>query len=277
MKPNFTGEVNLFPEGCQNEDKKICHLKGQLTFVSPRDGTVWQTKEWVGESPWVKGKLKTGTTDGTSIPLIAQPFIGRPYDLSYLKAAIIHDHYCYEENNIRRWQDTHLMFYDALIALKVDKRRAKLMYFAVYSFGPKWKFEEKPDYQISFKDGISSENLSGIKSYALAPSLKDKENEPEINLMQSDAMTVKRSKKRKKPSPTIIRTKKENYDSKKFKQRVSDISEVINTNPEITLEELEAMAREYDPKNFQPEPANLPPQSRASELWLYNIDINDRD
>ena len=80
----------------------------------------------------------SGTTDGASIPEWAQPIIGKPYDESYLKAAIIHDHYCYEENHVRTWRQTHRMFYDALIDLGVDQIKAKIMYAAVYIGGPKW-------------------------------------------------------------------------------------------------------------------------------------------
>ena len=48
---NLTGEVTLFPEGYQDTPSRICKLKGQLTFVSPRKDSngkdvIWKTKEW---------------------------------------------------------------------------------------------------------------------------------------------------------------------------------------------------------------------------------------
>lgn len=128
----FSGELTLFPEGCEHTKSRLCKLDGTLTYTSSRNGMVWQTDEWVD------GNDKSGTTDGASIPTWAQPIIGDQYDESYLKAAIVHDHYCYDENQVRSWRDTHLMFYDALLDLGVDKIKAKVMYFAVYWKGPKW-------------------------------------------------------------------------------------------------------------------------------------------
>lgn len=128
----FTGELKLFPEGCQHTNKRICKLKGLLTYKSSENNLVWQTDEWQD------GNGESGTTDGASIPGWAQPIIGDPYDPSYLKAAIVHDHYCYEENHVRSWRETHRMFYDALVDLGVDIRKAKIMYFAVYLGGPRW-------------------------------------------------------------------------------------------------------------------------------------------
>ena len=128
----FSGELKLFPEGCQKTKARICKLKGLLTYSSSRNELVWQTDEWED------GNGESGTTDGASIPKWAQPIIGDQYDESYLKAAIIHDHYCYDENRVRPWRETHRMFYDALIDLGVNKVKAKIMYFAVYWKGPKW-------------------------------------------------------------------------------------------------------------------------------------------
>lgn len=128
----FSGELLLFPDGCQKTNAKICKLKGLLTYTSSRNNLVWQTDEWIDDN------LESGTTDGASIPLWAQPIIGDAYDPSYLKAAIVHDHYCYRENRVRSWRETHRMFYDALVDIGVDGTKAKIMYFAVYLGGPKW-------------------------------------------------------------------------------------------------------------------------------------------
>ncbi len=132
---NFSGEFKLVPEGCQNAPERICRLQGRISYRSD-NGLVWQTAEWKDENG------KSGTTDGASIPTWAQPIIGDQYDSSYLKAAIIHDHYCYKENWVRTWQETHRMFYDALVDLGIDKTKAKVMYFAVYWKGPRWTWEE---------------------------------------------------------------------------------------------------------------------------------------
>ncbi|WP_060613809.1 DUF1353 domain-containing protein [Pseudomonas brassicacearum] len=128
----FTGELKLLPEGCQFTKERKCQLGSMLTFKSP-NGLVWQTDIWKA------GNHESGTTDGASIPKWAQPIIGDAYDASFLKAAIVHDHYCYEENRVRSWVETHRMFYYALIDLGIDKVKAKTMYFAVFTFGPHWR------------------------------------------------------------------------------------------------------------------------------------------
>ncbi len=128
----FSGELILEPEGCQQSDTKICKLGSELRY-DQGNGLVWQTNKWTGNG-------KSGTTDGASIPGWAQWLIGDPYDSSYLKAAIVHDHYCYPENQVRTWQQTHRMFYDALIDLKIDKIKAKTMYYAVIIGGPRWNY-----------------------------------------------------------------------------------------------------------------------------------------
>ena len=75
-------------------------------------------------------------TDGASIPRIAWSFIGGPFEGQYRKAAIIHDVACVERT--RSWQVTHRAFYTGMRAAGVDEADAKVMYAAVYHFGPRW-------------------------------------------------------------------------------------------------------------------------------------------
>jgi hypothetical protein len=74
-------------------------------------------------------------TDGASVPsalwALYPPFTG-----NYRSAAVIHDFYC--DNKERTWQDTHKVFYFAMRAAHVDETTAKVMYSAVYLFGPRW-------------------------------------------------------------------------------------------------------------------------------------------
>jgi len=83
-------------------------------------------------------QLETTTgyqTDGASVPealwALYPPFTG-----NYRQAAVIHDYYC--DNKQRTWQDTHKVFYYAMRAANVDEKTAKIMYGAVYLFGPRW-------------------------------------------------------------------------------------------------------------------------------------------
>jgi hypothetical protein len=83
----------------------------------------------------VRGACREARRSAT-IPSWARPFVGGPFDPSYIKAAVIHDHYC--DRHVRPWRSTHRAFYDALIALGLDTAKAKVMYYAVYLGGPKW-------------------------------------------------------------------------------------------------------------------------------------------
>ena len=128
----FEGDLYLYPDNCWDSPEGVCKLGSMLTYTSP-NSKVWQTDVWSSD------KAKSGTTDGATIPRWAQKIIGKPYDEAYLKAAIVHDHYCYKENHVRSWRETHRMFYDALIDLGIGILKAKTMYYAVYLRGPKWQ------------------------------------------------------------------------------------------------------------------------------------------
>ena len=129
---SIEGELVLYPQGCQSKAGGICKLGSELTYTSSRNRLVWKTNAWSSD------EAQSGTTDGASIPKWARPIIGEPYEGAYLKASIIHDHYCYKENHVRSWRDTHRMYYDAMLDSGVDSNKAKVMYFAVYLAGPKW-------------------------------------------------------------------------------------------------------------------------------------------
>ncbi|MET3453801.1 DUF1353 domain-containing protein [Pseudomonas kilonensis] len=79
---------------------------------------------------------KDTITDGASIPRVAWSVIGAPFEGQYRKAAIIHDVACVERT--RDWRATHRAFYTAMRAAGVGETQAKIMYAAVYHFGPRW-------------------------------------------------------------------------------------------------------------------------------------------
>lgn len=116
----FEGDLVLLPNGCQATGQ--CTLKNKLRFTDSA-GVVWEAKAGL-------------VTDGASIPGIFQPFVGRPFEDDFIKAAVVHDHYC--DRHVRPWRQTHRVFYEGLIAQSVSKAKAKVMYFAVYLGGPKW-------------------------------------------------------------------------------------------------------------------------------------------
>lgn len=116
----FEGTLELIPQGCERSGQ--CTLKNALRYTDPAN-IVWEAKANL-------------VTDGASIPAIFQPFIGKPFDPSFIKAAVIHDHYC--DRHVRPWRQTHHVFYDGLVYQGVPIAKAKIMYFAVYLGGPKW-------------------------------------------------------------------------------------------------------------------------------------------
>lgn len=119
-RADFIGALEFTPAGC--ETARRCKLAFDFGYVDPK-GIGWQAN--AGDD-----------TDGATIPDWAQPLVGTGFDRSFVKAAAIHDHYVV--NHVRTWQQTHLMFYDALIDSGVPVTKAQIMYFAVLAGGPRW-------------------------------------------------------------------------------------------------------------------------------------------
>jgi hypothetical protein len=72
-------------------------------------------------------------TDGASIPSLfwtTHP----PLTDKYLSAA---SSMTTSRTQSRSWQDTHNVFYEAMLTAGVDGRTAKVMWAAVYNFGPR--------------------------------------------------------------------------------------------------------------------------------------------
>jgi hypothetical protein len=87
-----------------------------------------------------KGKLwavPAGTVvDGASIPQAFWSVIGGPFEDKYRDASVIHDHFC--DTKTDSWENVHLVFYNGMRARGVGSIKAKIMYAAVYNFGPRW-------------------------------------------------------------------------------------------------------------------------------------------
>ena len=80
---------------------------------------------------------KGSVVNGASIPQAFWTVIGGPFEGRYRNASVTHDVACVEQRE--RWEDVHLMFYEACRCGGVDERKAKLLYYAVYRFGPRWE------------------------------------------------------------------------------------------------------------------------------------------
>ncbi|WP_170156987.1 DUF1353 domain-containing protein [Roseimicrobium gellanilyticum] len=80
--------------------------------------------------------LKGSTINGASIPKAFWCTVGGPYEGAYREASVFHDIACDEKK--ARWQDVHRMFYTGMRCSGVSESKSKVMYTAVYRFGPRW-------------------------------------------------------------------------------------------------------------------------------------------
>lgn len=113
----FVGKLVLEPR-----NKPYYEVMQDFSFID-KDGHKWTTR-------------KGYKTDGASIPRLLWSVIGDPYGGGYIKSAVIHDQAC--DDRDRTWQETHRVFFDAMIEEGVNPTKAYIMYAAVYNYGPRW-------------------------------------------------------------------------------------------------------------------------------------------
>ncbi|MGA7458087.1 MAG: DUF1353 domain-containing protein [Methyloceanibacter sp.] len=122
-------------------------------------------------------------TDGASVPAalwaLYPPFTG-----NYRSAAVIHDYYCDSEE--RSWQDTHKVFYFAMRAAHVDESTAKVMYSAVYMFGPRWGPGTQPGQHSAAIKATPEQQAKVVKDLQ---ALVDKEN-PDLDVLLNEARRI---------------------------------------------------------------------------------------
>jgi hypothetical protein len=113
-------------------------FEGEL-LLRPLDGThmeLMQDFSFIDSTGRLWKAPKGYRTDGASIPRALWSVVGSPFTGLYLRAAVVHDVYCYLKS--REWKLVHQTFYDAMISGGVTPRQAKVMYYAVLRFGPRW-------------------------------------------------------------------------------------------------------------------------------------------
>ncbi len=122
-------------------------------------------------------------TDGASVPsalwALYPPFTG-----SYRSAAVIHDYYC--DNKERSWQDTHKVFYFAMRAANVAEQTAKIMYSAVYLFGPRWGPGTRPGQRHARVAATPEQQEQVVRELE---ALVEKEN-PDLDRLLEDARRI---------------------------------------------------------------------------------------
>ena len=100
----------------------------RMTLLEPFEYVDSRKERWVAP--------KGSVIDGASIPQFAWSIIGGPFEGRYRDASVIHDVACAEKK--RPWNLVHETFYWAMLTSGVDSSKAKVMYAAVYHFGPRW-------------------------------------------------------------------------------------------------------------------------------------------
>ena len=99
-----------------------------MTLLAPFEYVDSNDQHWIAP--------KGSVVDGASIPKFAWSIIGGPFEGLYRDASVIHDIACDEKR--RPWNMVHETFYWAMLTSGVDPTKAKIMYAAVYHFGPRW-------------------------------------------------------------------------------------------------------------------------------------------
>ena len=75
--------------------------------------------------------------NGASIPRAFWSVIGGPFVGRFRNASVVHDVACVERT--RNWREVHRMFYEACRCADAPLIKSKIMYYAVYHFGPRWQ------------------------------------------------------------------------------------------------------------------------------------------
>lgn len=154
-----------------NDDGRNMTLLEDFSYVDP-EGVEWKAP---------KGLL----TDGASIPREAWTIIGGPFEGPYRLAAVVHDAACNRKD--RSWESVHEMFYQAMLTAHVDQVKAKIMYAAVYHFGPRWDL-------VSKANGIRISDKTAIVS-SIQHSLNSMNSEVEVGAKDSTTMGVDSAQK----------------------------------------------------------------------------------
>jgi Protein of unknown function (DUF1353) len=141
----FVGAALVLAVACAGKSGAFGHFEGKVKTEWIEADRKMQLLEDFGYVD-AKGERwpapKGSIIDGASIPQVLWTVAGSPYTGEYRNASVVHDVACVKRD--RPWQDVHRMFYEACRAGGVGEQKAKLMYAAVYHFGPKWSASGAP-------------------------------------------------------------------------------------------------------------------------------------
>ncbi len=122
--------------------------------------------------------------DGASIPRAFWTLVGSPFRGKYRYASIVHDHHCVERS--MPWGSVHMMFFRACLAGGTSKTHAKLLYYAVYHFGPRWPGKGRSGV---FPKGRIADQLGGPQVESIERWIV--ENDPDlVTIQESDPPAI---------------------------------------------------------------------------------------
>jgi hypothetical protein len=120
---NYWGSYSGSPKTEWLPDGRRMRLLERITFSD-----AIQNRDWVAPQDWI--------VDGASIPRLFWSVIGGPLEGPYRNASVFHD--VAGDQKWEPWKMVHRMFYNAMRCSDVNSLQAKIMYYAVYHFGPRW-------------------------------------------------------------------------------------------------------------------------------------------
>jgi len=139
--PREFGKFSGDPETSWLPDGRLMKLLSEFTFTDATKNC------WIAP---IDAEI-----DGASIPKVFWSVIGGPYEGKYRNASVVHDVACGPPHK-KRWQDVHRMFYAACRAGDLEEKLAKIMFAAVYHFGPRW---DMPSGKAAARTLRSSDDL----------------------------------------------------------------------------------------------------------------------
>jgi tetratricopeptide (TPR) repeat protein len=109
-------------------------------------------------------------TDGATVPRMALGVTDGRFQREFLKAAVVHDAYCQQENHdrcpqfhSRPWPKVHEMFYAACLAGGTPELKARVMFAAVSWFGPRWNDPDSEGRQVDA--GLAMMGFAGARQW----------------------------------------------------------------------------------------------------------------
>jgi Protein of unknown function (DUF1353) len=127
---------------------------GELILKPLDDGRLMEVQQPFGYSDGAGKKWAVpakALVDGASIPRVFWPILGGPWEGKYRDASVVHDWFC--AVRIMPWQETHRMFYEAMLTSGTDATVAKTMFLAVRYCGPSWDDLTLQNSRILTHDG----------------------------------------------------------------------------------------------------------------------------